>query len=474
MSRRRERQIDCRLQLVAWIGTLFDLDAVFEHQRVWGDDEPVIVIVHLACPVLTFTDRGKSNLALPYQIEEAVESIIIKITAAWTKQRKAEDRDSAARAKRQERLARRQQVKIKDAAYAVMEEAYLTASAQGTLPAAARQIMYAARPAIQEQTGKQLDDAYFTQGLLPDYMADHPDRCADWNVTFDDRGHLIEPHTEREIGLGTLSVDSYIDDCKNPMVEAIALKEVEILTCGPMGRFGGLLFTEKEGFMPLFAHVHLAERFDLALMSSKGTQTTSARRLAEAICSKHNIPLFVLHDCDKTGFTIASLFKRSNRRYRFTKRFKVIDIGLRLTDVHDERLLGSAEAVFDKGSREARSANLRENGATDAEIEFLLNRRVELNALPSDRLVHFVERKLIAHGVRKFVPGTRLLQQTYRTFAHEERARPLVEKALAEAAKGPAFAVPANLQDRVAAFLKKNPRCPWDVAVAKIVRGDKS
>jgi hypothetical protein len=148
---------------------------------------------------------------------------------------------------------------VKDAAASVMEEAYLTASAQGRLPASARQVMYAARNAIQEQTGKQLDDGYFTQVLLPDYIAEHD---LDWHVVFDDRGHLIEPHTEREIGLGTLAVDGYIDGCEDPKVEGIALTEVRLSTSGPAGRFGGLMFTEKEGFMPLFEHVHLAERFD--------------------------------------------------------------------------------------------------------------------------------------------------------------------------------------------------------------------
>ena len=45
------------------------------------------------------------------------------------------------------------------------------ASANGRLPANARQIMYAARPKIQRMTDKQLNDQYFTQVLLPDYIA---------------------------------------------------------------------------------------------------------------------------------------------------------------------------------------------------------------------------------------------------------------------------------------------------------------
>ena len=72
------------------IGDLFDLDGLLADHWVY-DEAPVIVIVHLACPVLAFTDWGKSTLALPYQIEEAVEAVVIKVVAAWTKQCRAEE-----------------------------------------------------------------------------------------------------------------------------------------------------------------------------------------------------------------------------------------------------------------------------------------------------------------------------------------------------------------------------------------------
>ena len=61
--------------------------------------------------------------------------------------------------------------------------AYRHASANGTLPAHARQIMYAARPDILRLTRRdQLDDHYFTQPLLPDFMAEYPDQTAEWDV----------------------------------------------------------------------------------------------------------------------------------------------------------------------------------------------------------------------------------------------------------------------------------------------------
>jgi hypothetical protein len=75
---------------------------------------------------------------------------------------------------------------IKDAAYAVMKDAYLKASDNGTLPAKARQIMYAARGEILRLTGrKKFDDKRFTQELLPDYINDHPDETADWDVVYE-------------------------------------------------------------------------------------------------------------------------------------------------------------------------------------------------------------------------------------------------------------------------------------------------
>jgi hypothetical protein len=51
---------------------------------------------------------------------------------------------------------------------------------------------------------------YFTQHLLPDYMDEYPDKTANWDVVFDARGHLREPHTGLMIGLGTLEVRRYI------------------------------------------------------------------------------------------------------------------------------------------------------------------------------------------------------------------------------------------------------------------------
>ena len=53
--------------------------------------------------------------------------------------------------------------------------------------------MYAARPKIEALTGgRRLDDQYFCQVLLPDFMEEHG---VDGDVVFDARGYFAEPHT---------------------------------------------------------------------------------------------------------------------------------------------------------------------------------------------------------------------------------------------------------------------------------------
>ena len=173
-------------------------------------------------------------------------------------------------------------------------------------------------------------------------------------------------------------------------------------------------------------------------MSCKGISVTAARELADQMCAEYDIPLYLLTDFDKSGFSGAGTFERDNRRYTYQNEIEVVRLGLRLADVQEiARARGVGiedfwEEVFDKGSAEARRANLKLNGATDAEADFLLHHRVELNALRSDELVAFVERKLEENGVRKLVPPRTLLADTYRLFKRGVAIRQLVEQELAK------------------------------------------
>jgi hypothetical protein len=256
-------------------------------------------------------------------LAERLKDSVLGVTKDWAKQRKAEERHASAAANRKARLIRASDYyNFRSAAFEIMEKAYMAASANGTLPASARQVMYQARPFIQDvMGGQQLNDQYFCQQLLPDYIEEFG---VEWDVTYDERGHFTEPHTDHAIGLGTLSVRDYVNGISDPEFEEPSFSEGRVTTSGPDGCFGGVLLTEKEGFTPLFEAVNLAKRFDIALMSPKGMSSTAARTLVDHLF-EHRIPLLVLHDFDKAGFSIIGTLKRDTRRYSFDNKVKVIE-----------------------------------------------------------------------------------------------------------------------------------------------------
>src|SRR5262245_20993424 len=168
-----------------------------------------------ARPTRTQTAMGAMMSNRSTTMAERLKDSVLNVTRVWATQRKAEERHASALANRRARLVRRSDYyNFKSAAFEEMERAYMAASANGTLPASARQVMYQARPFIQDMMGgQQLNDQYFCQQLLPNYIEKHG---VDWDVVYDDRGHFIEPHTGHTIGLGTISVRKYLDDVAEP------------------------------------------------------------------------------------------------------------------------------------------------------------------------------------------------------------------------------------------------------------------
>jgi hypothetical protein len=396
----------------------------------------------------------------------AVESV----TRKWTKQRKKEERESSAELNRRWMMTRSSHTTVKEAAWQVMERAYLKASADGTLPAHARQVMYAARGHIQRTADRDLGkrfDQYFTQQLLPEYVEEHG--CSDWNVVYDARGHFHEPHTNEEVPLGTLQVRDYLSHSRGHSVGPLEFDiwESRYPTRGPRNAFGAILFIEKEGFMPLFRAVKLAERFDLAIMSTKGMSVTASRELVDELCT--SVPLLVLHDFDKAGFSIVGTLHRDTRRYAFRNPIDVIDLGLRLGDID-----GLESENVHIPSPDAARANLRQNGATPKEIEFLLERRVELNAFSSDALIEWIERKLDEHGVAKVIPDKTILADAYCRAREQAAVQERVDEAL-EAVVGECcedFAIPPDLEERVKRETRERPYLRWDAIVRDLAVDD--
>jgi hypothetical protein len=388
---------------------------------------------------------------------------LTKNLANFTKQRKAEEKHSSAGRWRRSRMMEVRGKFLIEAADEVMEKCYMKVSDNNQLPALVRQIFYAARPLIQELTDKPLIYSYFTQTLLPNYINAHAAKCADWDVVYDDRGHFTEPHTNRMIGLGTLSVRAYLNRVQHLKLEEADFAAASVKTYGPHGSFGALLYVEKEGFMPLFDRVKLAKRYDIGIMSSKGMSVTAARQLAEGICSAYGIPLLVLHDFDRPGIIIRDTLENDTRRYSYARPPKVIDLGLQFQDIG-----GLTPEPYDSNISDER---LERAGIGQAAIDFLRDQRIELNAMTSRQLVDFVEDKLKQHRIGKVIPHTATLARAYEMFAASDRLAEAFEELkekLEDESEAP-IKVPEDLDTQIQKQFEQHPDITWHRALRLIV-----
>lgn len=362
---------------------------------------------------------------------------------------------------------------IRASVYAALPAAYMAASDQGRLPAPARQVAYALRritglgDALSMnyclKNGVKIDGR--SVGAIAAYQTEHPEQTADWDIVRDARGNLREPHTYRTVPLGTLDVRAYLrfdgDDLDDDGAPQLAL---EYPTYGPRDRFGAILYIEKEGFSEQLAADNVAERWDLAICSSKGYSVDAARRVLAELAERNGCRVLVAHDFDKQGVGIADLIARE---------VDAVDLGLRLSDVEDERwgLIDQAEPVTYESDP---AGNLAYRGATADEIDFLAGdgfsgRRVELNALVGRQFIDWLESRLESAGVEKVVPGDDVLEAAYRRAYRRE----LINRAMAvaqvpAAAQATQTAIPDDLATRVADALDADREQTWDAVVAEL------
>jgi hypothetical protein len=318
-------------------------------------------------------------------------------------------------------------------------------------------------------------------------MTDHPHETAGWDVVFDDRGHFREPHRQngREcmIGLGTLSVRKYLESWTTRVQADVGLVEIpfDLETSGPTHRYHAVLLVEKEGFDELIEQAQIAERFDIAPMSTKGMSNTAARRLVDEL-SLRGVTIYVLHDFDKSGFSILHTLRTDTRRYRFKATPNVIDLGVTLLDVRGMNL--QSEPVTYRQAADPK-IDLARCGATPEEQQFLIGerrrnsstgkwfwtgQRVELNAMTSDQFVTWVDGRLTGHGVQKVIPDATTLAQAYQRAVRTKAMNAELIRLQATMTQQP-IVIPDDLHARVSHLLQDLPELSWDAAVWQIVQG---
>jgi Topoisomerase 6 subunit A/Spo11, Toprim domain len=363
---------------------------------------------------------------------------------------------------------------IKAAVYAVMPDGYAEASFDETIPAPARQVMYAVRRL--SGLGDRLDSHYFlNRSLLDMYLIDHEEETPEWDIVRDDRGTFQEPHTGSEVRLGTIAVRDYLsnidEEPERQFPEDVApTLSLDPWTDGPLNRFGTVLYIEKEGFIPAIRQARIPERYDLAIASCKGYSVKAARRLMRDLADRFDVRVLVARDFDKAGFGIHDTLGDGFE-----------DLGLRLEDIEDDPDLDlmSESVEYDHDPR----PNLRLRGATEEEIDFLVSsepsagrfagRRVELNALVGQRFIDWLEAKLVDAGVEKVIPDEDVLRMAWQ-HAHRRELINQAVRAAYEQINVTDGDAPDDIVTLVTQALEADPIRAWaDVVVELATTGDR-
>jgi hypothetical protein len=462
--------------------------------------DPAFIGLHIVMPGVKFRTRSKSQADFPPDVIVAAERAIRLVAQEWTARRKHDRRE-------EDRISRQRYDEVQHgkpgttslqcAAFGVMVEAHthVTGGATGA-PVKARQFMYATRNLLLTRElpcWEPTRSATFTQKILPAFIEARPDLTEGWNIVYDARGRLTEPHGGQVVELGTAQVRAYARGWrKATFPQAGALRPAnqvptlaELARCinngaGPVDRYRFVLLVEKEGFADLLEHARIAQRFDVAIASTKGMSTTAARELVDML-SRQGVTVLCLHDFDKSGFGILHTLRTSNHRYKFqVEKPLVEDIGLRLTDVREMDLKGE---VVEYRMRKYPGIDLAKKGATTEEIEFLVEeqtgekawrgQRVELNEMTVPQFVSFLERKLTAAGAKKLIPPPETLSAAFLHTVRDAHINVEVEKARRKAQRRVGrmdISVPDDLPGIVARILEANPTFSWNQAIEAAAR----
>ncbi len=478
MSAKSQRTVAVGMNWSPAIGDpIAKLDGLLGENRIYSSD-PVAVVVHLACPRLEFADRGKGRLILTGEMSDALARCVKAAAKDW-KQKKWEAGKAERVSQRGLDVRKGKRGAVQDAAFQIMEQSYREASA-GQGMAECRQMWYKADPLIKKITGGKSckNSKDFTQGYLIKFMQDPKNAAivADWDVVFDSRGHLIEPHTGRTIPMGTLPIREHVKEWTVGIPERVERLPVPFMmpTVGPNNRYRFVLFLEKEGFNFLLRKAKIQERYDIALESTKGMSVTACRQLAEKY-AEVGVTVLVLRDFDKYGHIIWHTLAEDTPRLKYTTKPLAINLGLKLSDIKEMKLEG--ELALYRTAKDPR-VKLRECGATEEECNYLVRRRVgpklwegykvELNAMDSRQFLDFVERQLKKVGAGKFIPDAPTLNEAFQRQRHVLAISNAAE--VARQNPPPFVQPPADLDALVRAKLAARPEIPWEAAVYEIVR----
>jgi len=350
------------------------------------------VIIAISTPHFPMTSDGKKPDLSPFA--DLIEKAVWKAgRAAYDAAPKPVPEPREPKAPKSYEPERPPRVSIKKAAFDVLEDAVAHASSNFSHKITARQVYYAVRDRVTRLHGIEITDTYFTQTLLPEYIAiEEP--CHWPLINFDARGSASEPHDgEKKIPLSTEGLINF-------KYRFEGQESAEI-------KFGAVLYIEKEQFGEILAPI--ANEFDILLVEAKGQPTTAERELLQWAAAK-DLPVLVFADLDVSGLQISESLRLGSKRH--PERIPAERIGLHLKHVHEFQLNpepykpGKAQVTW-----------LEKSETDHEERSFVLRQRCELNHLTTQQMLNLLRGELEAAGVQKLRPSTGQIELALRSEA---------------------------------------------------------
>jgi Topoisomerase 6 subunit A/Spo11, Toprim domain len=262
-----------------------------------------------------------------------------------------------------------------------LDEVIASVSGDGAFRFNQRQLLYALRPIVKNEIGKELQVVNFNT-IISDYENEHGEIPLMYR---EPRGSIYHPHRDETITLGTLMVEEY---------------------ARPVWTFNKLVYIEKEGFAEALKAVRWGERHDCAVLSSKGFSTRAAKDLIDKLAEHDEvIKVFCVHDADAPGSMIYETLQEATRA-RGARKIEIVNLGL---EPWEAVAMGLAVEDVEKTDRRrpvaeyVRERRGRAPGGGSWE-EWFQTHRVELNAMTTPQFITWLDGKMAEHGNGKLVP----------------------------------------------------------------------
>ncbi len=346
---------------------------------------------------------------------------------------------------------------IKKNVFAVLREAYDVAASDGQ-PVSQRDLYYALRDVYGSRLGRVLEQDskspyhYFIATLLPDYRREVDPLPLVFSSA---KGHIYEPHTRNVYELG------------GPVPHDV-----------PLHQYDKVLYVEKEGWWAPVRNSGVAERYDMAVVTSEGYSTEAQRLLVAQLGNGRDYQILVLHDADPYGYAIAHTLGAATNRMR-DHHVDVVDIGLRYEEAVN---LGLRPEVFVPKKNSISSDVVSALTPTEREAFLVPPRtRVELNAINRPDRAAFVDRALQEAGIReKLIPPNDVLaaeardrlEWAIRDTIDERLDMDTIVTTITNELTGSVTNDPDALRLRIKQAFARRPEQSWASTVGDIVASD--